>query len=298
MSTESPADPPMPEPGRVEPVEAPSAARQRVPERDFEDVVARAARTGGAGAADAPAVVQREEFEALSNAVLEAAEVASQAALAASLAGRELKATAGVLSEVSFGLGKRSIWGLGILTGLLVLSIGFFTVMAVRMISKTNRLDATLMAVGKRVVEMDASLELVGGAQEAIKTVLTKQSEMAAAQAKIDARLEEVIKSAQGVPEQTAKQVEARVQALSKQVSALDARFAAQSQATSKMASQVQAMQGALGDASAIKRDLEAMARQQRERQNSEAARAAQEAAAARARENMVQYPRKSGDKP
>jgi polyhydroxyalkanoate synthesis regulator phasin len=183
--------------------------------------------------------------------------------------------------------------------GSLMLVAGImFVIMSLRLQGRIAQLDEMVLAVGKRVVEMDASLELVGGAQEAIKTVLAKQAEMAAAQAKIDARLEEVIKNAQGVPEQTAKQVEARIQALSKQVSGLDARFAAQSAATNKMAGQVQSMQGALGDASAMKRDLEAMARQQRERQNSEAGRAAQEAAAARARENMVQYPRKSTDKP
>jgi hypothetical protein len=64
------------------------------------------------------------------------------------------------------------------------------------------------------------------------------------------------------------------------------------------MAGQLQSMQGTIGETSALKRDLEAMARQQRERQNAEAARAPQEAAATRNRETMIQYPRKQADKP
>ena len=277
MSTESPADPPMPEPGRVEPAEAPSAARQRVPERDFEDVVARAARTGGAGAADAPAVVQREEFEALSNAVLEAAEVASQAALAASLAGRELKATAGVLSEVSFGLGKRSIWGLGILTGLLVLSIGFFTVMAVRMISKTNRLDATLMAVGKRVVELDAGLTGLRAIQENMDTLSERVSTLTKAQSELGQRVDSSVQQSsalvQQLPEKTAKQVATTNSDLAKQVQTLGARLqtqagAVQAQATAVAAlgEEMKAMKGSVGEIAGVKRDVQALVTLQRER--------------------------------
>ena len=45
-----------------------------------------------------------------------------------------------------------------------------------------------------------------------------------------------------------------------------------------------------------MKRELELMARQQRERQAQESAQAAQ--AAAKAREKLVQYPRAQSDKP
>jgi polyhydroxyalkanoate synthesis regulator phasin len=256
----------------------------------------------GTGSADGQSVADMKDMKLV---VMDSAELATRAASLAANAGLDLRnATKELLqgSQAALQVNKRQSKASMILiavSGSLMLVAGImFVIMSLRLQGRIAQLDEMVLAVGKRVVEMDASLELVGGAQEAIKTVLAKQAEMAAAQAKIDARLEEVIKNAQGVPEQTAKQVEARIQALSKQVSGLDARFAAQSAATNKMAGQVQSMQGALGDASAMKRDLEAMARQQRERQNSEAGRAAQEAAAARARENMVQYPRKSSDKP
>jgi hypothetical protein len=262
-------------------------------------------------AADAAALGQSVESQSVADmkdmklVVMDSAELATRAASLAANAGLDLRnATKDLLqgSQATLQANKKqskmTIILIALASSLMLLAGIMFVIMSLRLQGRIAQLDEMVLAVGKRVVEMDASLELVGGAQEAIKNVLTKQTEMAAAQAKIDARLEEVIKNAQGVPELTAKQVEARIQALSKQVSGLDARFAAQSAATNKMAGQVQSMQGALGDASAMKRDLEAMARQQRERQSSEAGRAAQEAAAARARENMVQYPRKSSDKP
>jgi polyhydroxyalkanoate synthesis regulator phasin len=256
----------------------------------------------GAASADGQSVADMKDMKLV---VMDSAELATRAASLAANAGLDLRnATKELLQGGQAMLqgnkkqGKMSMILVAVAGSLMLLAGILFVFMSLRLQGRIAQLDEMVLAVGKRVVEMDASLELVGGAQEAIKNVLTKQTEMAAAQAKIDARLEEVIKNAQGVPEQTAKQVEARIQALSKQVAGLDARFAAQSAATNRMVGQVQSMQGALGDASAMKRDLEAMARQQRERQSSEAGRAAQEAAAARARENMVQYPRKSSDKP
>jgi hypothetical protein len=62
------------------------------------------------------------------------------------------------------------------------------------------------------------------------------------------------------------------------------------------MASQLKSMETALGETSAMKRELELMARQQRERQAQESAQASQ--AAAKAKERLVQYPRAQSDKP
>lgn len=254
------------------------------------------------GTTDAQSVADLKDMKMV---VMDSAELATRAASLAAAAGLDLRnATKDILhGNQQMLLGNKrqgKIFMILISSGgaLMLITAIVFIIMSLRLQSRVTQLDEMVLAVGKRVVEMDASLELVGGAQESLKSVAAKQAEMTAGQAKIDARLEEVIKNAQGVPEQTAKQVDARLQALTKQVAGLDARFSAQSAATNKMASQVQSMQGALGDASAMKRDLEAMARQQRDRQSSEAARAAQEAAAVRARENMVQYPRKQADKP
>jgi uncharacterized protein YoxC len=237
--------------------------------------------------------------------VMDSAELATRAASLAANAGLDLRnATKELLRgneemvQGSRKQGKFSMILIGAAGGVMLITAALFVFMSLRLQGRVAQLDEMVLAVGKRVVEMDASLELVGGAQEMLKTVATKQGELLAAHTRLDARMEEVVKTSQGLPEQTAKQVETRLAALTKQVAALEGRLQGQSAATNRIAGQIQSMQGAVGDTAAVKRELEALARQQRERQSGDSSRAAQEAAAARARDSMVQYPRKQPDKP
>ncbi len=260
--------------------QGPDALRRgsgRVSADEVEDVVPRAESAAARPPAPSPAAAQREEFEALSSTVLEAAEVASQAALAASLAGRELKHTAGVLSDVSFRMNKRWVIAQGVLAGLLVLSIGFFSIMAARLISKTNQLDATFMAVGKRVVELDAGLTGLQAIQENMDALAERVASLTKAQAELGQRVDNSVQQSNAlvaqVPEQTAKQVADTSSDLLKQVKALDGRLQSQAAATQSQANavrnlgaEVKALQGSLGEVAAVKRDVEALVTLQRER--------------------------------
>lgn len=237
--------------------------------------------------------------------VMDSAELATRAASLAANAGLDLRnATKELLQgnqEVLLGSrkqGKFSMILIGVAGGLMLITAALFVFMSLRLQGRVAQLDEMVLAVGKRVVEMDASLELVGGAQEMLKSVATKQGELLAAHSRLDARMDEVVKTTQALPDQTGRQVETRLASLTKQIAALETRFQNQSAATNRMAGQIQSMQGAVGDTQAVRRELEALARQQRERQSTDGARAAQEAAAARARDSMVQYPRRQPDKP
>ena len=115
--------------------------------------------------------------------------------------------------------------------------------------------------------------------------------------------LDEAIKNSQSVPEQTAKQVDAKGQLIAKQVQGMDARLQQQANVLKALSTQLQNIQGAVGDTGGLKREMEALAKLQRERQtvettaNSQASAAAAAAAAAvRQREKMVQYPRVQQD--
>ena len=147
--------------------------------------------------------------------VMDSAELATRAASLAANAGLDLRnATKDVLQgnlQMLASNKKQSKFAIILLASaasLMLLTAALFVFMSLKLQGRVAQLDEMVLAVGKRVVEMDASLELVGGAQEVLKSVAAKQAEMAAGQAKIDARLEEVIKNAQGVPEQTAKPIE------------------------------------------------------------------------------------------
>ncbi len=228
--------------------------------------------------------------------MMDSAELATRSATLAADVSLNLRTAVKDLGQVNR---KQNLWTMilmAVVGTLMVAAATLFGIMTLRMQDRVAMLDEMLVAVGKRVTEMDATLELVGGAQESLQAVATKQGEMVAGQAKMDARLDEVLKSAKDMPELTGKQVEQRMQALSKQVAALEARLQTQGSSSARMATQLQTMQGALGENAALKRELELMARQQRERQAQDASQAAQ--AAAKARERLVQYPRVQNDKP
>ncbi len=229
--------------------------------------------------------------------VLDSAELATRAAGMAADAGINLRTAIKDLGLINRKQNKWTTILMAVVGTLMIATAILFAILSVRIQARVAMLDEMLVAVGKRVTEMDASLELMGGAQESLTAVAAKQAELVANQAKIDTRLEQVIKNTQDVPEQTAKQVDVRIQALAKQVAALEGRLQAQAASSSRVATQLQSMQAALGEASAMKRELELLARQQRERQAQEAAQAAQSANKPR-EQRLIQYPRAQPEKP
>ena len=190
---------------------------------------------------------------------------------------------------------------------LMMIAAMVFTGMAISLKSRINQLDGMVSSVGKRIGELDVAMEMVGSVNEALQEMVGKQEGIATAQGKLEARIGESIKSAQGVPEETAKQLDAKNQILAKQVQSLDGRLQAQANAIKAMSNIMQKVQGNLTDTNGLKREMEALARIQKDRQTAEsqasaqanaaalqaAQQAAQQAAAAaRQKEKMVQYPR------
>lgn len=243
-------------------------------------------------AADDAALGKDAEFNDMRLVIMDSTELATRAAGLAADAGVQLRSVSKELQGVTHSQRKFSIVLLLVCGSLMLVAGGVFAALAWRLQTRVNQLDEMVLAVGKRVVGMDASMESVGAVQDALQALLAKQEGIAALQVKIDGRLEEAIKSTQVVPELTAKQVDIKTQAMSQQVNAMDGRLKAQAGALSTLSSQIKGLQGTLGDNSAVRRELEAQARQQRERQNADAAANAAAAAAVRNRERMLQYPR------
>ena len=246
---------------------------------------------------------ETEDLEGLKIVVLESAELATRSANMATNAGADLK-TATKNLETTLATQKNQTTILfGAAGGLMLLVAAVFVAMTISLKSKINQLDSMLDVMGKRVVELDASMELVGSVNQALQEMVSKQEGLTNMQGKLDARLDEAIKNSQSVPEQTAKQVDAKGQLIAKQVQGMDARLQQQANVLKALSTQLQNIQGAVGDTGGLKREMEALAKLQRERQtvettaNSQAAAAAAAAAAAvRQREKMVQYPRVQQD--
>jgi hypothetical protein len=246
-----------------------------------------------------------DELEGIKMLALDSAELATRSANLATHAGENMKGVIRQLEAAQLKQRKQTLIMFGAAGGLMLIAAMVFVGMAVSLKSRINTLDEMVSKVGERVVELDASMELVGSVNEALQEMVGKQEGIADAQGKLEAKIGESIKSAQGLPEETAKQLDAKNQVLAKQVQSFDGRLQAQANAIKAMSNIMQNVQGSLTDSAALKREMEALAKIQKERQALElqasmnaanaAAQAANHAAAsARQKERMVQYPRVS----
>ena len=266
-----------------------------------------------------------EELEGIKMLALDSAELATRSANLATHAGEHMRSVIEKLEASQKKQRKHTLIILGGAAGLMLIASMIFTGMSISLKSRINQLDTMVSVVGKRVVELDASMELVGSVNEALQEMVGKQEGIADAQGKLEAKIGESIKSAQGVPEETAKQLDAKNQMLAKQVQSLDGRLQSQANALNSQTMIMNKVQGSVTDSNGLKREMENLARIQTERQtlelqasaqarsqataqaNSAAAQAANiaaqqaaqanaaaaaTAAAAKQRERMVQYPR------
>lgn len=236
-----------------------------------------------------------QQFVTLSSSVLDAADVASQAAKAANEAGQKFNHSTVRLTKLSQGMGKTSTIVLASTAVLMVISIGFFAAMGIRLISKVNQLDATVMTVGKRAVELNTSLEGLGLMGEKIAELTLQQEQLAKSQNELEQRIASTLaastESVQKVPEALAKQMAASSSGVTKQVEGLGTQLKNQAGAVQALSKDVKALQSTVGDVNVLKRDVQALVTLQRERyleQLQKQTAAAQEAK----RPPPVQFPR------
>jgi hypothetical protein len=256
-----------------------------------------------------PTAVQshEEELEGIKMLALDSAELATRSANLATHAGEHMRGVIVKLETAQTKQRKHTLIIFAVAGSLMMIAAMVFAGMAISLKSRISQLDGMVSAVGKRIGELDAAMEMVGSVNEALQEMVGKQEGIATAQGKLEARIGESIKSAQGVPEETAKQLDAKNQILAKQVQSLDGRLQAQANAIKAMSTIMQKVQGNLTDTNGLKREMEALARIQKDRQTAESQASAQAsaatlqavqqaaqqaAAAARQKEKMVQYPR------
>ncbi len=256
--------------------------------------------------ADGPSPEQ--ELSDMKLVVLESAELANRSANMATNAGADLKTATKSIHDTVKGQKRFNLIMASITGALLVFGALVFGSMTFTLKTRINQIDEMLSAMSKRVGELNDGLEVVGSVNEGFQEMVAKQEGIAAAQTRLEVRINEFVQSAQAVPDQKAKQTEARDQAVAKQVQALESGLRAQSQAINALSAQMQGLNRSMSDNSGLKREMQALAKLQRERQQAEAsllaqvnkAKAAAEAApppqAAKPRDRLVRYPRVDTD--
>jgi hypothetical protein len=210
------------------------------------------------------------QYQSLAQVVLDSADIASKSAESAAAASRNMhKATTEFkdLTEVGH---KKALILLGATGGLMVICLIFFLVMGVRMNSRINQLDTMMLAVGKRVVDLNVGLESLDVINRSIESLTAQQVEQAKNQGQIETRISDALKKSetmvQTVPGETAKQVAATSDNLLKQVQAINGRLQSQAGAVQSLGNEVRALKGAVGNVDKLNSDVQALVTLQKER--------------------------------
>ena len=237
-----------------------------------------------------------KELRDIKVVVLDSAELATRSASLATTAGLDIKAATDKMLVVQGAHRKHNMIFLGIAGLIVLLAAGVLGATVATQYTRLKQIDAMLLAVGKRVTELDATMETVGSVNEALNTMVKQQEEAQKVQGKLESRLDDVIKNTQSMPEEAAKQFETKGQALVKQVQGMDGRLQAQANALRNLDQQLKTIQNQMSDSGQkIRQEVENLGRQQKERQQAEQA-AVKAAAAAQqtkaAAERSLQYPR------
>lgn len=237
-----------------------------------------------------------KELRDIKVVVLDSAELATRSASLATTAGLDIKAATDKMLVVQGAHRKHNMIFLGIAGLIVLLAAGVLGATVATQYTRLKQIDAMLLAVGKRVTELDATMETVGSVNEALNNMVKQQEEAQKVQGKLESRLDDVIKNTQSMPEEAAKQFETKGQALVKQVQSMDGRLQAQANALRNLDQQLKTIQNQMSDSGQkIRQEVENLGRQQKERQQAEqaavkAAAAAQQSKAAA--ERSLQYPR------
>ncbi len=264
---------------------------------------------GHAEAEDTVATVKETSFDAVITRVLDASDVANKTASIAANSTEHLLMGVEELRESTGKARMHAVVVLGV-TGFLMLgSVGVFTLMALQLQDRLDSADATVLAVGKRVVALNSSI----GTLKEMEKVLEKFNERQEGQSsvieklmpRVDTGLAEVRKAVADLAEKSAKQAhvpvqpDPRIAALQSQLKVIESQLQAQARATAKQAELSAAMQASLAKMNATAQDLEALLKLEKQRVVAAVPVAAATQApppmakekAERARPNYIQYP-------
>lgn len=238
-----------------------------------------------------------QQYQSLAKVVLDSADLATQSAEAAANVSSQLRQTTADFKALTEDGHKKARLLLAITGGVLVISLIFFLIMGVRLVSRINQLDAMLTAVGKRVVELNAGMESLEGVNQSVKELAAQQMALTKSQGQIEGRIDASLKQSeslvQKVPSETAKQVAATSDSVMRQVQGINAKLQTQANAVQSLGNEVKSLKSAVGNVDGLKRDVEALVTLQKERYLE----TVQKNNASASRERAVQFPRYTAPK-
>ena len=210
------------------------------------------------------------QIEDLTGVVLSSAEVSTRSAEVAANISHEMR---GVMKTVSDLTSKNILHSRVILVGLLsflIIAVGTFFAISTRLQQKIRQLDSLSLAVGKRVVELDATLATFGDATRGLGDTTEKLDSMEERQIKLDdkfeAKMEDLNKLIVKFPDQIAgqlngqseKNLDAKLKDLQKSIQALETKVQALSNKPAPVAAPVVNNQKeVIAEIQKLKKDIE-----------------------------------------
>jgi hypothetical protein len=209
------------------------------------------------------------------------------------------------LSSLGRILNLKLMIGLGVVAALMLMALGVFAGVGLKLSGRITQLDGSVFAVGKRVVELEAGLQNLAAIHQQLGVVAKRQEELMRAQTELKAQMDGALRQSASlvsqVPQQAAKELAATQEGLSKQVRSLDGRLQAQAGAVTALGRDVQTLQQSVASVPALRKDIETLVTLQRERyleqlqKQTEASRKPPPVARPPA---LPQYPRQSNAEP
>jgi len=210
------------------------------------------------------------QLEDLTGVVLSSAEVSTRSAEVAANISEEMRSVMLKVDDMS----KRNVLHSRVmLVGLLsflMIAVGTFFAISTRLQQNIRQLDTLSLAVGKRVVELDATIAAFGDATHGLGDTTEKLDGMEDRQVKLDGKFEtkmdDLTKMFNKMPEQIAGQVngqsekslDAKLQNLQKSIQAVEAKMQALSaKAATPTPAPVQNNQAVIAEIQKLKKDLE-----------------------------------------
>jgi prefoldin subunit 5 len=169
-----------------------------------------------------------KQLEQLTDVVLSSAEVSTRSASVAADVSHDMRLVMESVSEDHKTNIRNSRIMVGSMLLFLVIGLGTFFAISTKMQLHIGELNAMSLAVGKRIVELDATVGAFTQASRSMNELTEKLEEMNHNQEKIEGKFEDINKQMAAMPvqiaDQSSKSLEAKLQALEKQIQTLDAK--------------------------------------------------------------------------
>jgi uncharacterized coiled-coil protein SlyX len=217
---------------------------------------------------DAEGDAEDVDIDSLVNVVLDSTKVSNHSAAVAAESTERMAAAVEKLSKISTTAHTRSIIALSVTALLMLAMVLAVFLISINLGSRFSQADTTLMAIGRRLVDIKGSLETVGKVENTLssaRTALQEDREMTRKlEARLDALMEETkrlralqAEKADKAPDKGFDKVlETRNQALTTQIKALEAQLQIQAKAVTKLSEQLTALQTQAGTQAGVNTEL------------------------------------------